>query len=113
MSRERAKGTRFETAVCEYLADVFPAVERRAQTGARDRGDIAGVPAFALEVKNCRAMELAAWLDEAATEAANANEPFGAVIHKRRNKATADAYVTMTLRDFAVLVELAVRFGAL
>ena len=48
MSRTRASakaaGTRFERLVADYLAQhVDDRIDRRVKTGAKDRGDIAGV----------------------------------------------------------------------
>lgn len=113
VSRERAKGTRFESDVVDVLRAWFPWVERRAPSGARDRGDIAGVPGFALECKNAARMELAAWVDEALTEAEHAGSTYGAVVHKRRGKPAERAYVTMELRGFAALLREAHAHGAL
>jgi Holliday junction resolvase len=59
VSASRAKGTRFETAICAYLnAEGFPAIERRALAGSADKGDIAGLP-VAVEAKNVKAIRLA------------------------------------------------------
>ena len=44
MSRQTAKGTRFETQVAEYMRSrLHMPIERRAKCGAKDRGDLAGV----------------------------------------------------------------------
>jgi hypothetical protein len=104
MSGERAKGTRFETAVCDYLREHFPRVERRAMSGSRDRGDIAGIPETVIECKDQRRVELALWVDQATAEAMNAGVPLGVVVHKRLRRPIRDAYVTMPLREFALLL---------
>lgn len=105
MSRERAKGTRAETAVVDYLTDAgFAYVERRAGNGIRDRGDIAGLPGVVLEVKNCNRVELAAWADELAEEMTNAGAEVGAVIHKR--KGTTDVGRWYATLPVSVLAEL-------
>ena len=62
MTRNRASakkaGTAFETQVAEYLAMKLAdiRIERRAKTGAKDRGDIAGVKTVAggLVVIECK-----------------------------------------------------------
>lgn len=102
----RAKGTRFERLIVDYLGDELPhEVERRVQGGSQDRGDIAGVPGWAIECKNHRKMTLAKWVDEAATEAANAEVDHYAVVHKRRGKGHArDQYVTMPMSVFVRLL---------
>lgn len=102
MSASRQKGTAFETAVCRYLSEEHSLpVERRALRGARDCGDVAGLPGFVLELKNCKRSELAAWMDEALVEAANDGAPYYAVIHKRRGKNVSQAYVSLPLEIFA------------
>lgn len=109
MSKQRAKGTAFESAVCRFLAEEgFPHAERRALSGTQDRGDIAGILGWVLEVKNCRKVELAAWIDEAAVEQANDGADFSAVWHHRVGKAHPSAgYVTMTGAMFVRLLRQA------
>lgn len=59
----KAKGTKAERDVVRYLADAgFPHVERRALTGAKDQGDIAGIPGVVISVKDVAANRLAAFL---------------------------------------------------
>ena len=58
--------------MCEYLsAHGHPYAERRAMSGSRDRGDIAGVPGWVLECKAHASIDLASAVDEATTEQAN------------------------------------------
>lgn len=101
MSAARDKGTRAETAVVRYLqAQGWPYVERRASSGCNDKGDIA-FPGIVIEVKSCERMALAAWLDEAEVEAANAKVDTAVVWHRRKGVASpADWYVTMSGRTF-------------
>lgn len=107
MSRSRAKGTAAETAVVRWLREHgFPFAERRALAGNKDRGDIAGVGGWALEVKSCRRMELAVWMDEAQVEGANDGTSMYAVIHKRIGKGDPGAwYVTLPLSVFAEVIK--------
>ena len=102
----KAKGTAAEVAVRDTLRDAgYTAAERLPTEGARDRGDIAGVPVV-IEVKACREMDLAGWLREADREASNARLDIGVVWHKRRG--TTDPlqwYVTMTGADFLKFLE--------
>jgi hypothetical protein len=109
MSRSKSKGTAWETALCRFLAESgFPHVERRALAGTSDRGDIAGIPGWVIEAKNCRKVELAAWVDEAALEQANDGAEFSAVWHHRVGKAAPEAgYVTMTGATFVRLLHAA------
>lgn len=107
MSRSKQKGTGWETAIVRHLTDNgFPHTERRALTGTHDRGDIAGIPGWVIEAKNCQRTELATWLDEAAIEQANDGAEFSAVWHHRRGKANpADGFVTLTGATFIRLLQ--------
>lgn len=106
MSASKRKGTLFESAVVEWLrAHGHPYAERRALRGGRDAGDIAGLPGVVLELKSCNRIELAAWMDEARQEAANAGVELFAVIAKRRGKGDpGDAYVITDLATFNLLL---------
>jgi hypothetical protein len=106
MSAAKVKGTRWESAIVGYLMECgFPAVERRALNGAKDKGDIAGLPVV-VEAKNCKAVSLGAWVDEADVEARNAGVPVGVVWHHRRGKASpADGFVTMSGSAFVALMQ--------
>lgn len=103
----KQKGTRAETQVVEYLrAHGYPLAERRALHGALDQGDVIGIPDVALEVKDCRTMTLAAWVDEARIEAANAKVPIGVVVHKRRGHGTpGEWYASMTFDTLLMLLD--------
>jgi hypothetical protein len=109
MSRNKQRGTAWETAICRFLAaEGFPHVERRALSGGQDRGDIAGIPGVVIEAKNAQRTELGAWVDEALLEQANEGAEFSAVWHHRRGRAGAgDGYVTMTGETFARLLRTA------
>jgi hypothetical protein len=102
VSAARRKGSAFARDVCDYLRDRLGLpVERRVDGGTKDRGDVAGIPRWVLELKNCRQMDLAGWMAEAEKEAANDGAKFYAVVHKRRMKGVAQAYVTMPLEVYA------------
>lgn len=108
----KAKGTRWETEVVNYLAGQlnYP-VERRALHGTGDRGDIliTGGPGadFALECKAVAdwSKKLSGFMREAEQEAVNAGVPYGACIIKRRQHSVADAYVVMSLSQFAEMCQ--------
>ncbi|HET7409264.1 MAG TPA: hypothetical protein VFJ13_03625 [Paracoccaceae bacterium] len=106
MSASRRKGTRWETAIADFLrANGFPGAERRALAGAADRGDIAGVPEVCIEAKCARAIELASWADEARAEAANAGAGIAAVwVHRRGRSSPADGYVVLDGATFAAML---------
>jgi Holliday junction resolvase len=107
------KGTRFETAVVDYLrSEGFDHVERRALRGGKDCGDIAGLAGWTLECKAEKTIALGRYMDESELEAINADPqmvslggiPLHAAIVKRRNRGVQDAYVVMPLSQFAHLL---------
>lgn len=105
MSAARRKGTAWESLCVDYLREHgAPHAERRALAGAKDRGDIAGVPGVVWECKSAAKLEIGAWLAEAETERVNDGADLGVVWAKRRGKTSpGDAYVFM---DGATLVAL-------
>lgn len=106
-NRSKSKGTSFETSLVPTLQEYYPGAERRALSGAADKGDfILPGASFALEAKNCKAMTLAEWVKESEVEAKNLGVPHGVVVHKRRG--TTDPrqqYVTLTLGSFLELTK--------
>lgn len=118
MSRSRssakAAGTRMESLVAGYLAAALndDRVERRAKSGANDRGDIASVRTplgerVVIEVKDVTRTNLSGWVREAEIERGNDDAAVGVAVHKRVGKGAAqmgEQFVTMTLADFAVLL---------
>lgn len=106
MSAAKRKGTAAESAVVQYLQAMgFAQAERRSLNGAKDRGDIAGLPGVVIEVKNCARQELAGWVAEAEVERDNDNANLGVVWHKRRGKGqAADWFVTMSGEQFVFLL---------
>ncbi len=117
MTRNRASakkaGTAFESLVANFLAVRLAddRIERRAKTGARDRGDIGGVRTIrggrvVIECKDTARDSLPAWITEVEVERGNDDAVIGVVAHKRRGTANpADQFVSMTLETFALLLE--------
>lgn len=105
----KAAGSSFERLVADYLAaKVDDRIDRRVKTGARDKGDIAGVRVHGqrvvLEAKNTAKISLGTWAAEAEVERVNDDALVGVVVHKRHGKGSpADQWVTMTLADFVAL----------
>lgn len=106
MSKERAKGTRWASAIVTYLQDSgWPYAELRNLSGAKDKGDIAGVIGVCIEAKNQNRVTLAEWLDEAKAEKANATADVGAVwFHRRGYASPRDGYVLMDGQQFVDLL---------
>jgi hypothetical protein len=115
MSRNRASakaaGSRFERQVADYLAgNVDDRIDRRVKTGAKDKGDIAGVRVLGgkvtLECKDYGGRFLVGpWLNESDIERGNDDALAGAVVAKRRGTTDpGDQVVFMTLRYLAALL---------
>jgi predicted lipoprotein len=101
----KRKGTVWETQVVEFLkSHGFPYAERRALCGTSDKGDVSGVPGVMLECKNEAKVTLGAYADEVKVQTANAGASIGVAVVKRRNRGPADAYVVMTLEQFAAMI---------
>ncbi|GAB2952047.1 hypothetical protein GCM10027280_45560 [Micromonospora polyrhachis] len=98
MSRNRDKGTAWETAIVGYLRTAGATqTERRALAGNLDRGDIAGIPGLVIEAKNEKTITLSAYVTEAEQERVNDGARIGLAWVKRRGKTSpGDAYVVMT-----------------
>ena len=115
MARSRASakaaGTRHESSVVQYLAEHLDddRIERRSKSGAKDRGDVAGVrhrgQRVVIEAKNTTRTDLAGWIREAHREAGNDDAAIGVVVSKRHGVGDpAQQWVHMTLADFAWLI---------
>lgn len=107
MSANKAKGTRWESAIVAYLAERgWPHAERRALHGTQDKGDVVGLPGVVIEAKSQARHSLAEWLDEAETERGNAGARIGCVWFKRRGKTSPGAgYVLVNGDTFAYLLK--------
>lgn len=109
----RKAGSSFERAQADWLAARLgdDRIDRRAKTGAKDRGDIGGVRTIrggrvVIECKNTARTDLPGWLREAEAERGNDDAAIGVVMHKRaRTTDPAEQYVTMTAETFARLLE--------
>lgn len=110
-NRQSAKkaGATFERQVADYLAQhIDDRIDRRAKTGSKDRGDIAGVRIWGqrlvLECKNTTRLNLAGWMNQAEIERGNDDALAGLIIHKRHgNNQPGDQWVTTTLRELTAL----------
>lgn len=90
MARPKDIGTAAETAAARALHLLgFPHAERRALSGAHDRGDITGTPGVVWEVKGGAAAKSASdgqvldWLIETETERVNARADVGVLVMQR------------------------------
>lgn len=112
-TRQSAKtaGARFERQIADHLNAHLPGrIDKQPRTGAKDKGDIAGVTttggqAIAIECKNVARTQLANWIHEAHTEADNLGAAAGIIIHKRHGRSAPDAqWVTMTVADLTAIL---------
>ena len=114
MSKQKEKGTKFETAVLDYLrariGDPEGMIHREALHGKADEGDIKGLyihtRSLVLECKDWNKFALSTWLGQARDEAANAGADYGMVVfHRpgRGGKRMRDQYVLMDLDTLARL----------
>lgn len=102
----KARGTAWESAIVTFLGEHWPHVERRTLSGAKDRGDIAGLPGVVIEAKSAARIQLSEWAKETAAEVGNANARIGVTWIKRRGKSSAaDGFVIMDGRTFAYLLK--------
>ena len=90
MSRSKDKGTAAEREVVKYLKDYWPAAERRALSGNKDKGDVAGIPGVVVEVKAAERQQLAAWKRETLAEMGNAEADLCLLVVKRKYKPVAE-----------------------
>ena len=107
----RAAGSRFERLIADYLAThVDDRVDRRVKTGAKDRGDIAGLrhmgQRIVLECKDYGGqLKPGPWVEETERERLNDDAGVGIVVAKRRGTtAPGDQFVLMTLADLVALL---------
>jgi hypothetical protein len=89
VSKNKSKGTAFETLIVDYLKQFYPNCERRALQGALDKGDITGVDnRFIFECKSHNTLNFSGWLKEAEVERVE------------------DQYVVLTVKDFVRLLRI-------
>jgi hypothetical protein len=111
MTRSRATarqaGTKWESAIVATLIERgWIHAERRRLAGAKDRGDVAGVPGVVIEAKNTNRLALAEAVDEANVEALNDSAPIGvAWIHRKGKSSPLDGYVCMDGATFLRLLD--------
>ena len=114
MSRQRTKGTMFETQLVDWLNERFHGertFHRLGMGGSNDMGDVWGLFArtrpVVVECKNHRTTSLSEWLDEAERERTNAGALAAVVVHKRKGRGAkrfGENYVTMTVEDLVAII---------
>lgn len=105
MSKSGRIGADWERRVAEYFAaHGFPYAERRVTNGAKDRGDLSGIPGVMVECKAEKQIHLSEYMSEVAVQKANAGASVGVAVIKRRSHGVEKAYVVLELRDFVDLI---------
>lgn len=122
MSKQKAKGTAFETAVTRYLRKVLddPTIDRMVLHGSADEGDIKGVQFLGrdivLECKDTRTLALTKHLREAQAEAENHREAghltqCGVLVQHAPGVGISshpdEQWVVLKLVDFAKIIQFA------
>lgn len=111
MTAARRKGTAAESAVVGWLrGHGEPGALRKPLAGHADEGDIANVADLTIQVKACKDMRLAQWVDETKKQTANGKTRFGVVFHKRRGKGDpGEWYATLPVSDFMLIYQASQR----
>lgn len=90
-----------------FIARGFHRVYRLGKQGRVDKGDLGGIDGVCIEIKNWGTYHFGPWMNELATEKANAVAKIGALIVKPRGigKTRVDQWwVMMTVADFQRLL---------
>jgi hypothetical protein len=96
-NRSKAKGTRWESELRDYLIRLGFDARREALHGNKDEGDIFGIDDWTLEAKNEKRITLAKYMDELVVEMKNGRMRNGAVLVKRARHSVGNAYAVMPL----------------
>lgn len=109
MSRNKQRGTAWESALVGYLNSRGLRTYRPAQAGAKDTGDIHGVPHFAVQAKDWRDVTGAVreGTDGVETQRMNLGARFGVNFVKRARKPVEHSYAVMRMDRFVDLLEMA------
>jgi hypothetical protein len=102
---QKAKGTRWETAVLRFLRDAGLYAVKPRQEGFLDVGDI-HAPPFVIQAKDYSDLlaGIRASVDGYQVQRSNAGMPFGVGVVKRARKPVEDAYVVIRLADLTDLI---------
>ncbi|MEU7243371.1 hypothetical protein [Streptomyces sparsogenes] len=100
----KAKGTRYEGEIRDFLNSRGFNVRRVVQMGNKDQGDLHGYPLHVIEAKNEKSLRLPEYVRQAEREAVNAGVPFGVAFVKRQRASTGDGYAVRSIATDARLM---------
>jgi hypothetical protein len=103
----KAKGTRWESALREYLRGLGIPAYRPAQEGRADVGDLHGLDPFVGQAKDWKdtVAALRVGTDGAEAQARHAGRDYGVNFVKRSRAATERGYAVMTVRTFGLVLK--------
>jgi hypothetical protein len=93
----KAKGTRYESEIRDFLNTLGFDVKRVVQMGRADQGDLHGYPLHIIEAKSVKTIDLPSFVRQADREAVNAGEPFGVAFIKKVRGSTAEGYAVRSI----------------
>lgn len=92
----KAKGRETENQAVAWLIEQgWTEAERRRLQGVLDKGDVAGVPGFCIEVKSAATWKPVQWLRETTVEQANADEPYAFCMARPKGGTDVNDWVIM------------------
>lgn len=101
----KRRGSAFERDFVSWLREQgWPDAERRVSEGINDRGDVAGVKGWTLELKATKHADLGTAMGETEREAKKAGTLRYALVKKRRNKSCDEAFVILPAWLWAEMV---------
>ena len=104
------KGAYWEHRLASYLAcELGLPVERRVTNGAKDRGDLTGIPFVVVEAKNEKRIDLPGYLREAERERANDGAKLGVVMVPYAHHGVGDGYAVVRISDMAHILRVLVK----
>lgn len=111
MSKSKAKGTTAEREVVRYLQNWWPAAERRALSGNKDKGDVAGIYGVVVEIKAAATQLIGPWQRETLVEMGNANADRCMLVVKRPYKPVQQWDAYMPVLHLSEVLQGALRDG--
>ncbi|MEV4939606.1 hypothetical protein [Streptomyces zaomyceticus] len=93
----KAKGTRYESEIRDFLNANGFTVRRVVQMGRADQGDLHGYPLHIIEAKSVKSIDLPAFVRQADREAVNAGESFGVCFVKKVRGSTGEGYAVRSI----------------